>query len=316
MKLNTFKEVVLSAVFLFSILAVFPHTGYGNDIIRFGVLPVVDTLPLFAGQEAGLFEKEGIKLKIVSFQSALERDAALWAGKLDGYFGDILNTVLLIHAGQKIKIITTAFHTHPEYRMFGLAGSPASEIKDLTGLKGKQVAVSRASIIEYLLDRILVSRNLSPDFVEKQEIKKIPIRLQMLLSNKVPAALLPEPLLTLAESKGAMILDDDRALNTSLTVLALQVKMVNQDNSLMPRFLRAYSTAVQKINQDPEAYKEVLVTRTCFPESIKDRYRIPVFPEVKTPSQKDIIAAQKWLIKNSMGDSMISYDKIVFRNSK
>ena len=316
MKLNIFKRVILSAVFIFTILAIFPCAGFGKDNIRFGVLPVVDTLPLFVGQEAGLFEKEGIKLEIVSFQSALERDAALWAGKLDGYFGDIINTVLLIRAGQKIKIIATAFHTHPEYRMFGLAASPASEITDLTGLKGKQVAVSRASIIEYLLDRILVSRNLSYDFVEKQEIKKIPIRLQMLLSNKVPAALLPEPLLTLAESKGATILADDRMLNTSLTVLALQTKIVNQNTSLMPRFLRAYSTAVEKINLDHEAYKEVLVTHTRFPESIKDRYRIPVFPEAKVPSQKDITAAQNWLIKNSMGDSMISYDKIVFKDSK
>ena len=35
------------------------------------------------------------------------------------------------------------------------------------------------------------------------EIKKIPIRLQMLLSGQVTAALLPEPLLTLAETHGA-----------------------------------------------------------------------------------------------------------------
>jgi len=316
MRLNDFKKVGLSIVFIFLILNLFPCAGFGKDIIRFGVLPVVDTLPLVVGQQAGLFDKEGIKLEIISFQSALERDAALWAGKLDGYFGDILNTVLLIHAGQKIKIITTAFHTHPKYRMFGIAASPASEIKDLSGLKGKQVAISRASIIEYLLDRILAGRGFSPGFVEKQEIKKIPIRLQMLLSNQVPAALLPEPLLTLAECRGAKILADDRTLNTSLTVLAMQIKTVNQDTSLMPRFLRAYGTAVKKINQDPEAYKDVLVTHTRFPESIKDRYQIPVFPEVKTPLKKDIMAAQQWLIKNGMDDSMISFGNIVFESSQ
>ena len=96
----------------------------------------------------------------------------------------------------------------------------------------------------------------------------------------------------------------------------MQIKIVNQDTSLMPRFLRAYGTAVKKINQYPEAYKEVLVTHTRFPESIKDRYQIPVFPEVKTPLKKDITAAQQWLIKNSMGDSMISFGNIVFESSQ
>lgn len=51
---------------------------------------------------------------------AQERDAALQAGQLDGYFGDILNTIVLIRAGQELRIVTTVFHTHPDFRMFGI----------------------------------------------------------------------------------------------------------------------------------------------------------------------------------------------------
>ena len=184
----------------------------------------MDVLPLLVGQEKGLFEKEGIDLELIGFQSALERDAALQAGRLDGYFGDILNTVLLVQGGEKLKIIATAFHTHPRCRMFGIAVSPGAGITDPAKIQGKDVAISSATIIEFLLDQLLGIQSMRPRDVTKIEIKKIPIRLQMLLSGQVTAALLPEPLLTLAETHGATVILDDRQLDTALTVLAINLK--------------------------------------------------------------------------------------------
>jgi len=294
-------------------LMIVPNGVNAKDLVRFGVLPVVDTLPLLVGQESGFFDKENIKLELINFQSALERDAALQAGRLDGYFGDILNTVLLIQTGQPIKIITTAFHSHPDHRMFGVVAAPNAKIKTFSDLRKKPVAISRSTIIEYLLDRMLQARGLSADFVEKYDIKKIPIRLQMLLSDKVPAALLPEPLLTLAESKGAKVLEDDRLINTCLTVLALDLKKAEQIPDLSIRFLRAYGQAVDEINQHPESFKELLIRRTRFPEPIKDKYLIPVFPNVSVPSTKDIADAQKWLKANGSIKNAIDYDRIVLK---
>jgi NitT/TauT family transport system substrate-binding protein len=284
----------------------------GDDVLRFGLLPVVDTLPLIVGQQEGHFAAQGISLKLISFQSALERDAALQAGQLDGYFGDMLNTLLLIQSGEKIRIITSAYHTQPAYRMFGIAAAPGAGLKDVEALKGKAVAISRATIIEYLLDRLLMARQLPPGFVEKQEIKKIPIRLQMLLCDQVPAALLPEPLLTLAESKGAKVLLDDRSLDMTETVLALEKGRLDRQAELAARFLQAYGRAVAQINQNPDAFKSLLVSRTHFPESIRDRYRVPRFPPVALPSSADIDATQSWLRQNKLTDRFLSYEQIVF----
>ena len=95
--------------------------------------------------------------------------------------------------------------------MFGIATAPGSGAMSPADLKGRQVAISRATIIEYLLDRIMAAEGFGPDHVAKLEIKKIPVRLQMLLADQVPAALLPEPLLTLAELL-TLALDVDLAL--------------------------------------------------------------------------------------------------------
>jgi NitT/TauT family transport system substrate-binding protein len=300
----------LSFLLLFLTLA-FPAISSSGEKLEFGILPVVDVLPLLVGREKGLFEKEGIDLELISFQSALERDAALQAGRLDGYFGDILNTVLLVQSGEQLKIIATAFHTHPEYRMFGIATAPGSGITDPAGIKGKNVAISSATIIEYLLDRLLATRNMSPRDVTKLEIKKIPIRLQMLLSGQVTAALLPEPLLTLAETHGAGVVLDDRQLDTALTVLAVNLKNRPAITALIPGFLKAYNAAVDMINADPMQFKALLITKTQFPMAVKDKYRIPAFPARAVPAEADVLAVQEWLLKNGLIKSPIPYADMV-----
>jgi len=282
-----------------------------SDQLRLGTLPVVDTLPLLVGEAEGLFAAQGLALELVPFESALERDAALQAGQLDGYFGDLLNTILLIQAGQPLRIVTTAFHTHPDYRMFGIALAPGIALKGLNELAGKQVAISRATVIEYLLDRILAAHGYPAGYVEKLEIKKIPIRLQMLLVGQVDAALLPEPLLTLAESKGARVVADDRGLDTSETIIALDTARLQQDATLAARFLAAYGAAVTRINADPEAFKELLVAKTRFPLPVKGRFRVPVFPAPMPPAKADVAAVQDWLIQNGLIPSRLVYSAIV-----
>ena len=281
-----------------------------QEPLRLGILPVVDTLPLLVGETEGLFAKAGVPVELVSFQSALERDAALQAGQLDGYFGDILNTILLIRAGQDIKIVTTVFHTHPDFRMFGIVAAPGAELTSLADLAGRQVAISKATIIEYLLDRLLAARGLPPDYVEKLEIKKIPIRMQMLMADQVPAALLPEPLLSLAEFKGGTVLLDDRGLDTSETILALS-KDVLLRPGVAEAFLAVYGQAVRRINQDPETYKDLLMARTRFPMPVKERFRVPVFPEPGPPSAADVAAVQDWLATSGNDTRQLSYEALV-----
>ncbi len=306
---------ILSFWPLLLILA-FPAISSPGEKLAFGILPVVDVLPLLVGQEKGLFEKQGIDLELISFQSALERDAALQAGRLDGYFGDILNTVLLVRSGERLKIIATAFHTHPQCRMFGIAVAPGSGITDPAGIKGKDVAISSATVIEYLLDQLLATRNMGTRDVTKVDIKKIPIRLQMLLSGQVTAALLPEPLLTLAETRGASIVLDDRKLNTALTVLAVNLKNRPAATALIPGFLKAYDAAVDLINANPSAFKELLITKTQFPLAVKDSYPVPVFPARAVPAEADVQAVQEWLLKNGLIKTRIPYADMVISGGK
>lgn len=282
------------------------------DELRLGVLPVVDTLPLLVAEEKALFKGEGLAVEIVSFQSALERDAALQAGRLDGHFGDLLNTLLLARAGVDLRILTTSYHTCPDARMFGIVTAPGLKIQDLNALQGRRVAISRSTVIEYLLDRILEAHGRKTGFVEKEEIKKMPIRLQMLISGDVPAALLPEPLLTLAEARGAQVVADDRVLNTALTVIALRLKLLRTNPDLPKRFLHAYALALEWIRNHPKDAMDLLIARTRFPPEVKGRFRIPRFPDVGPPSREDVEDARAWIQRKGMAERVPGFEEVVW----
>ncbi|WP_051327738.1 ABC transporter substrate-binding protein [Desulfatirhabdium butyrativorans] len=274
--------------------------GWSADAMHIGVLPVVDTLPLWVAKERGYFVESGIDVTLLSFDSALERDAALQAGKLEGYFGDLLNTVLLIRSGHPIRVATVAYHTDVTQRMFGVALQPGSKIRHPDQLADQTIGISRSTVIEFLLDRMLIGSGVPTSAVQKQDIKKIPIRMQLLLSGQIPAALLPEPLLSLAELKGARVILDDRRLDMTETVIALKKSWVDAGTELLKRFRLAYGKAVETIRREPETTTDILVRHCRLPNELVPSYRPPVFPPVGLPSSGDIELVQQWLIEHQM----------------
>ena len=119
--------------------------------------------------------------------------------------------------------------------------------------------------------------------------------------------------MTLAESKGARVIADDRRLDACLTILAMDTTRVADRPTMPKRFLKAYGAAVAKINQNPEAFKQVMVERTRFPMPVKDLYRVPVFPKPPPRRKKISRATQDWLMQNGLLKEKISYRQVVFQ---
>ena len=190
--------------------------------LKLGVLPAADTIVLHVAADEGLFAKQGLEVELIPFQSALELGAAMRAGALDGHFGDIINVLMQNESGSPQAIIATTSHSSPDNRCFGLVVSPKSKAQTLADLKGKDIAVSSATIIDFLLVQLLQQEGAAPDFLNRQDIRQIPVRLQMLLSGQIESALLPEPLVSLVEAKGARTILNDCKLNTPLAVIALK----------------------------------------------------------------------------------------------
>jgi len=283
----------------------------GNKKIRIGILPVIDTLPLAVADAEGLFKSEGLDVELVIFNSALERDAAFTAGTLDGAFGDIINFFLMIKTGIDTKIVCESYHTSNKTLMFGLLASPVSSIKDISEIKNEQIAISRGSIIEFFLDQITASKNISPDSLNKLEIKAIPVRYQMLISGSVKLALLPEPLVTKGLKDGARLIADDRGLDTTATIIMFKNDFLKDNEKLTEKFITAYNKSVQSINSNPDRFKDLMTAKLRLPADVKDSFKVPVFSEAALPEEKDVMLVYNWMKKNGMISIPVDYKKLI-----
>jgi len=279
--------------------------------VRIGVLPIVESLPFLVAQEKGIFHSSGLKVEIVSFASALERDSAIQSGAIHGAIHDIFGLSLLRSKDIPFTIVTNVTVPTSKKDLFVLLASPASGIKGIEELRGNEIALSSHTIAEYVTDSLLSLKGLKIDEVKKMEVKKIPLRFQMLMEGKVKAATLPEPLASLAIFQGARKLGGDYGLKGTQVVLVFQESFIRAESETMIRFGRVYGQAVRLINEDPQRWRELLVEKGRLPSPIKDVYTLNPFSDIQIPKPEEIQAVKTWMEGKGFETSKITHSSLV-----
>lgn len=271
-----------------------------NSPIRFGILPVLDTLPLQVAVQDGLFKGQDLDVELIKFGSALERDTAMMAGQLDGYFGDLIATYMLINKGVPMYIALTSWRTVPGFPMFGIALSPANKDQNLSYMKGRSLGLSKSTVMEFLADKMEDQLGVDRGYFQQIEIKKMPIRLQMLMTDQIDAALLPEPLLSLAKLKGGSVLTTADTLDLPLTVLCLHRKYFKDGADAYTRFIIAYKEAVKRLSETPEKYRQLMAETCRIPKPLMDKFPIYPYPVPALPSDDELKVVETWMIKKGL----------------
>ena len=313
-KFTAIKNFALGALLITAI------SNYANaKDLAIGVLPAADSIVLDTAVSEGLFKKHGLTVTTVPFKSALEIGAAMRAHKIDGHFGDLMNVFMQNETGAPQQVIVTTTHTSQHQRCFGLVTSP--KLKDtltsLKVLKHSKTAMSAGTIIDYLLDSMIASNHLAEDALDKTEVKQIPIRMQMLLSGQIDTALLPEPLVSLVESKGGRVLWDDTLLNETLAIVAIAQNTLSDGE--IKEFRQAVSEAAALIEKDPEKYRELMVQKRLIPKDGAKAYKMLHFSMFKTadglppmPTYEELYRVGQWMIAHKLLKAMPDLEKIVF----
>lgn len=287
--------------FVLMVLLLFPAIQAQAQGLRIGVLPVLDTLPLRVAVQDGYFAKQGLDVTLVPFSSAMERDTAMASGNLDGYFGDMVATLTLLRAGVPMQVVTVCYDTVPGRRMFALVASPKGMAQ------GANLGYSSTTIMEFLLDLMAPNNTINNTTFTRMEIKKIPIRMQMLLSGQLGCAILPEPLVSLVESRGGTVLATDAKLHIPLTVICLSKAQASAKKA----FLTAYAQALDALAKHPEAYRELMVTACRVPKALAATFPLPQFPKPHLPSAKAVNAVQTWMLGKGLLQKPLTYAQVV-----
>ncbi|MGQ9823895.1 MAG: ABC transporter substrate-binding protein [Desulfotomaculales bacterium] len=290
------------------------RSGPGQVKIRLGMLPIIDNLPFWVAQEKGYFQDAGLDVELIPFPSAVERDSALTAGKIDGGVGDLLAVAALRNAGTQVKAVSLAMGARPGESRFAVLSSPDSGIRTVEQLKNVEIAVSLNSIIEYATDKLLQHQGLKAGEIKKVSIPKMPVRLEALLTGKVKAATLPDPLATLAVIRGAHIIADTMNDNVAQTVIIINEDLLAKNLPAAKKLMNAYARAVGDIRANPAAFAGTLAQKANVPEEVltNKEHRLPVnFSAPRLPSRQDVQEVVDWLKARNLIEKPLQYEEMV-----
>lgn len=258
--------------------------------IRLGAMSSMDYLPFVVAEKLGMYDSLGLDLRIVKFFSANERDAAFQSGNIDGTVIDYTGAALQQANGIPLRIV---MKNDGYFHLIAGKGKPIETLKDL---KGKNIAVSRNTVIEYSTDQILAKAGISVSEINKPEINKIPLRLEMLRNGQIDASIFPDPFATIAIQDGHHSLITTRDLGISVTGTIFTEKSVTGKRKEIEVLIKGYNQAVDYMNRtSPSEWAGILVKDAGIPEALTGKVVLPKYEPATLPSEKDIRYTLEWL---------------------
>ena len=278
--------------------------------VKIGTLQTDDILPLWVAQSEGITQKAGVNLDIITFQSAQEQIAAMTAGEIDGMMTDMVVPMQLTAGGTGVKAITVM-----QGAPAGVVASKASGIKDVKGLANVKTGISSPTVIEYIYDKALTDAGVPQSEIKSEEIKKLPVRFEMLNSGKINAAGLPWTFYTMAVAQGATsVVDEAMASRYTSTVLEMSDKFLQEDDAAatVKTLLDVWDEGVAKVNANPDSYRELLAEKANLPEPLKKTYKVRTYPKASLPEQAQVDDVAQWMVSKGYLKKAISYNEFVY----
>jgi NitT/TauT family transport system substrate-binding protein len=205
-----------------------PASPDGTVTLTVAATPGIDDAPLYLAYKDGLFQSEGLKVKISSYQSVTRELQALTSGKVDVAAGDYAD-FFYAEAAQRadLRVVADGYHAAPG--VMEVLTLPNSGITTPQDLEGKTIGTTEPQLIPvqkngvpYSLETVATQSVLDNDGVNLARITWMPLPtgdlIDALANHQVNAILIQEPYIYEAESKlGAIeVLDSCSGATASL----------------------------------------------------------------------------------------------------
>jgi NitT/TauT family transport system substrate-binding protein len=263
--------------------------------LKIVALPILDALPIFVAQQQGLFAKYNLNVEFIPAGSAPERDQLIASSQADGMINEVLSAMFFNKEAVRVQVVRYARAASSGAALFTLLASKDSGVSVPADLKGKTIGISEGTIIAYVTERILAAEGVPPAEVKLVSVPKIDARLALLKSGELNAAVLPEPLASVAALDGAKpILADTTHPEYSFSTLTFRKEVLDANPEAVRSFLKGIEDAVDLINADPGKWKQTLVDQKILPKPLVDTFQVPQFVKAGVPSEAQYADALAW----------------------
>ncbi len=148
---------------------------------------------------------------------------------------------------------------------------------------------------------------MDPKEAQKSIVPAIPTRLEMLRTNKVDTALLPEPFATLAVKDGGLVLGSANEADIYTSITAFTQESIDNKGNEIKAFFKAYNEAVDYVNSTPiSQYEDIIIKTVGYPEDMKGKIVLPKFKKNILPAEADIQAVIEWTKGNNLLNKELS----------
>jgi NitT/TauT family transport system substrate-binding protein len=139
----------------------------------------------------------------------------------------------------------------------------------------------------------------------------VPVRLEMVASGRIEAALLPEPVAQVAVERGANNLVDTTVLDQTPGVLLFTDRALSTKGAEIRALYRAYNRAVEAVNADPDRFRPAIVRLGEFPPVVEDSMFIPTYQPARPPSPPELADVTAWMVEKGLLEGKPAYRDVV-----
>lgn len=327
-KLKKVLALAAISVFTFSLTACNGNTGKSDGKLE-TVKVAFDDAPseagIILGDKLGFFEKQGIKIQYVKFNSGSDELSSIAANQVDVSRG-IINAGLFnaVNQGINIKLVADGGHNIAGKGYFQIAVKKGlgSKYKDYKDMKGMRIAIaSVGSINELFVEKALEKGGLTKNDVSFVVVDSFPDMLTAVANGNADACMQIEPLITQGISQG--ILEwwkdpDEYAQGEEISVLMYSpnfVKKPDLGEKFMVAYLqgvRAYNDALVTGNKDRNKIVDILTKNTFVNKA-------DIFLKMKPPGldpngyvlKDGVTQDQEWYMNAGLVKTKANVDKLV-----
>jgi NitT/TauT family transport system substrate-binding protein len=295
---------VLSLDILLLGLLVCPTAARTKDInIGWSGVGSWTTLPYVVAKEKGFFEKEGLKVQLITFRGTNLMLTALLAGELD--YATILPFLTGASArGLPVKILA-AVTKSSSYVMLS-----RPEIDSVKALRGKKLGInSFGSSADYAAYAAVSRSGMDPN----KDVTILPIgggtaeRFAALASGTVDATVVTSPAEYAAEKQGLRVLMSASELGAlvriPITGVGATLKKIERDGDEIVQLLRGLRLSTQYLLQNPEysvgLFQRIMRMDAPLADKLFKLYRDQYNPELTLPDGivEDLLAVGTFRLK-------------------
>ncbi|MCQ1531580.1 ABC transporter substrate-binding protein [Lutispora saccharofermentans] len=269
-----------------------------NLSLKVGLMPAVDSAPMFIAEKKGYFKELGLDVELIVFNNGQDRQSALQTNSIDGAMTDLIAVAANVNGGFDIKVTTTTSGMFPV-----LVKAGYEEKKDI------KVAMMEVSVTNFLIDEWLGDKY----NIEKVFINEIPARLEMIKSGKADMGLFPEPMASMGALGGLEKRMFDPEDGYCPDVMAFTGKALAEKSEAVELFHRAYDKAVEDINKDENKAREILIEKLNLKPEIKESIALPQFSKASLPDAAYLEKVITWVENVLKKDMQVKPEDLVVR---